>query len=214
MKTGGRCANSTAHGIVCIVNELRDLRRAAGLSQDGFAKLLGVPYNTFRMWDNGLRAAPARTLKRAREILIERGHREEWLTLDQLAGELGVHERTLRTAARKGHLRVQFLSRSAFGRPIRRATRAAGETFMRMYYRHFEGHGPATTPLPVVPLDYDMRLRQLRRQLHLSQADLAVKIGAAGKAVVYQWESRKRAPTPVLWQRGLGLQGRRAQHSS
>jgi hypothetical protein len=30
---------------------------------------------------------------------------------------------------------------------------------------------------------------------------LAEKIGAAGKAVVYQWESRKRKPSPVLWQR-------------
>jgi len=25
--------------------------------------------------------------------------------------------------------------------------------------------------------------------------------GAAGKAVIYQWESRKRTPSPVLWQR-------------
>ena len=26
-------------------------------------------------------------------------------------------------------------------------------------------------------------------------------IGAAGKAVVYQWEARKRTPSPVFWQR-------------
>ena len=38
----------------------------------------------------------------------------------KLARELGIHERTLRSAARTGHLCVQFLSRSAFGRPIAR----------------------------------------------------------------------------------------------
>jgi hypothetical protein len=35
---------------------------------------------------------------------------------------------------------------------------------------------------------------------------LARRIGAAGKAVVYQWESRKRTPSPVLWQRVLELE--------
>ena len=76
---------------------------------------------------------------------------------------------------------------------------------MRTYYRHFDGHGPATAPLKAVPDDYDGRLRRLRQQLQVSQADLADRIGAAGKAVVYQWESRKRTPSPVLWQRVLEL---------
>jgi hypothetical protein len=35
---------------------------------------------------------------------------------------------------------------------------------------------------------------------------LARRIGAAGKAVVYQWESRKRTPSPVLWQQVMRLQ--------
>ena len=67
-------------------------------------------------------------------------------------------------------------------------------------------------PLPTVPEDYDERLRQLRRRrrLHLTQGALALRLGAAGKAVVYQWESRKRTPSPVLWQRILGLKGRTA----
>jgi DNA-binding transcriptional regulator YiaG len=30
---------------------------------------------------------------------------------------------------------------------------------------------------------------------------LAERVGAANKAVVYQWESRRRRPSPVLWQR-------------
>ena len=61
-------------------------------------------------------------------------------------------------------------------------------------------------PLPTVPNDYDRRLRALRRRLRLTQDGLARRIGAAGKAVIYQWESRKRTPSPVLWQRVLRLE--------
>jgi ribosome-binding protein aMBF1 (putative translation factor) len=67
--------------------------------------------------------------------------------------------------------------------------------------RHFEGHGPPAAPLPAVPDDYDRRLRRLRQRMRFSQADLAARIGAAGKAVVYQWEARKRTPSPVFWQK-------------
>jgi DNA-binding transcriptional regulator YiaG len=37
--------------------------------------------------------------------------------------------------------------------------------------------------------------------LRLTQRDFARRIGAANKAVVYQWESRKRTPSPVFWKR-------------
>jgi hypothetical protein len=47
------------------------------------------------------------------------------LPLDQLATELGVHARTLQPAARSGRLAAHFSVRSVFGRPIRRASRAA-----------------------------------------------------------------------------------------
>jgi hypothetical protein len=43
--------------------------------------------------------------------------------------------------------------------------------------------------------------RYLRRQLSMTQTQLATTIGAAGKAVVYQWESGKRTPSPVSWRR-------------
>ena len=45
------------------------------------------------------------------------------------------------------------------------------------------------------------RLKRLRRRLRLTQHDLARRIGAANKAVVYQWESRQRKPSPVFWKR-------------
>ena len=35
---------------------------------------------------------------------------------------------------------------------------------------------------------------------------LAEKVGAASKAVVYQWESAKRKPSPVFWLRIQRLQ--------
>ena len=45
------------------------------------------------------------------------------------------------------------------------------------------------------------RLLRVRRDLGLTQARLAERIGAAGKAVVYQWESRERKPSSALWKR-------------
>ena len=50
-----------------------------------------------------------------------------------------------------------------------------------------------------VPENYATTVIGLRRRLGLSQQQLAAKLGAAGKAVVYQWESGKRKPSPVFW---------------
>ena len=45
-----------------------------------------------------------------------------------------------------------------------------------------------------VPDDYAVKLRGLRLWLRLTQSDVARRIGAASKAVIYQWESGKRRP--------------------
>jgi ribosome-binding protein aMBF1 (putative translation factor) len=165
------------------------------------------------MWDSGLRPTPPHLLQRATMAVTEHARNTELLSLDQLARELGVHQRTLRAAARTGRLRVTFSSRSAFGRPIRLATRADGQAFMRMDYRRYGGQSPAVAPLPSVPDDYDARLKCLRRRLRLTQHDLARRLGAANKAVVYQWESRKRTPSPVFWKRVEALSGvKRSAH--
>jgi DNA-binding transcriptional regulator YiaG len=160
-----------------------------------------VPLNTFRMWDSGLRPTPAHLLHRAALAVADRARNTELVSLDQLARELGVHQRTLRAAARTGRLQVTFSSRSAFGRPIRLATRTAARAFMRKDYRRYSGQSPTAAPLPSVPDDYHERLKRLRCRLRLTQHDLARRIGAANKAVVYQWESRQRTPSPVFWQR-------------
>jgi transcriptional regulator with XRE-family HTH domain len=117
------------------MTELRELRRAADLSQQEFAALMSVPVNTFRMWDSGLRPAPLDAVQRARLAVAEHARNTQFVSLDQLACELGVHVRTLRAAARTGRLVVQLSSRSAFGRPIRFATRSAAAAFMERYYR-------------------------------------------------------------------------------
>jgi transcriptional regulator with XRE-family HTH domain len=152
-----------------------------------------------------LRRPPSRIVTRTREALAAQTRRQEHLPLAELARELGVHVRTLQAAARTGRLKTQFSARSVFGRPMRFASRDAGEQFIARHYRCFAGQEICPAPLPTVPDDYDERLRDVRRRRGLTQGALAQGIGAAGKAVVYQWESRKRTPSPVLWQRVLEL---------
>jgi len=187
------------------VNALRSLRRDAHVTQQQLAELLAVPVNTLRMWDSGLRHLPTHIVARARDALVAQARRRKLLPLATLATELGVHVRTLQAAARTGRLETQFSVRSVFGRPIRFASLAAGEQFIARHYRCFSGQQTCPAPLPIVPDDYDKRLRDVRRRRGLTQDALARRIGAASKAVVYQWESRKRTPSPVLWQRVLEL---------
>jgi hypothetical protein len=73
------------------------------------------------------------------------------LPLTQLAKELGVHIRTLQAAARAGRLEAHFSVRSAFGRPIRSASRTVGAQFLATHYRCFSGQAICRLPLPTVP---------------------------------------------------------------
>ena len=187
------------------MNELRQLRRHADLSQRHFAGLLDVPVNTFRMWDSGLRPVPAPMLLRARAAVEHHAQQTELLPLSQLARELHVHVRTVQAAVRTGRLAAHFSVKSVFGRPARVATRAAAAEFMATHYGRFSGQQACPAPLPTVPHNYDQQLRALRHRLGLTQGGLAQRIGAAGKAVIYQWESRKRTPSPVLWQQVMRL---------
>ena len=196
------------------MNELRQLRHATGLRQAEFATLLTVPLETFRTWDSGRRAVPAPVLQRARAAVARHTRQTELLPLDQLAKGLHVHVRTLQAAARTGRLEAHFTVKSVFGRPMRFATRAAGERFMATHYRRFAGQRACPSPLVPVPDDYYEQLTSLRRRLRLTQDALAQRIGAAGKAVVYQWESRQRTPSPVFWERILRLEHRGASPAS
>jgi DNA-binding transcriptional regulator YiaG len=50
--------------------------------------------------------------------------------------------------------------------------------------------------LAEVPDDYAARVRGLRLWLDMTLDEFAKHIGAANKAVIYQWESGKRKPSP------------------
>ena len=127
---------------------------------------------------------------------------------------IGVHVRTLHAAARSGRLVVAYDTRTTFRRLRPRATLKHALDFRRHYYG--TQRRPPATPVPLtwtsVPEDYDVQLKALRRHLDISQAGFARMVGAAGKAVVYQWEARKRTPSPLFWQRVHELQSRVCPH--
>jgi DNA-binding XRE family transcriptional regulator len=155
-----------------------------------------------------MRPIPAPILAKARAEIGRLEYDEEPLPFTRLALEFQLHVQTLQRAVRHGRLKATLSTRSAFGRPIYLATRAAVASFIANHSRRNNGGTPSWgSNLPPVPSDYDLQLRVLRHRLQLSQSELATRIGAAQRAVVYQWESRRRTPSAVFWQRVQGLGG-------
>jgi DNA-binding XRE family transcriptional regulator len=135
-------------------------------------------------------------------------------SLQELATELGVHVRTLPDAARSGRLKVTCGNRIAFENPISKSTIAAGRGFLRRYCRQSYSRfvpKPRAPKRTRVPPDCAPRLLEIRRRLRFTQTELDDQIGAAGKAVVYQWESGKRKPSPLFWEKIQRLRARDAQ---
>ena len=189
----------------CDVVEPRTLlecRIALGQSQAVFAAMLGAPPESYRTWDAGRRATPPKMLARARALVT---HRDDhaFLPLSVLALLIGVHVKTLRAAGRDGRLPVTHDTRTTFRRLRARATPADARAFRRSYYGRQVRPADRRQPLTwaSVPEDYAAQIRALRRAHGLSQGQLATLVGAAHKAVVYQWEARKRTPSPLFWQR-------------
>jgi DNA-binding transcriptional regulator YiaG len=191
------------------VTEIRRCRNILKHSQREFAHTLGVGIEAYRTWAAGRRTTPDTVLLKAR-TLITTG-RDVPVALRVLGGEFHVNVRTLRAAAQDGRLAATFGTRSYFGKIAAMATRAATTQFIAVWYRQTYGRGRRPrVPVcrVVVPVNYAAILVGLRGRLGLSQRELAVLIGAAGKAVVYQWESGKRQPSPVFWMRVVRLQRR------
>ena len=185
---------------------LRECRIELGQSQAAFAAMLGVSPESYRTWDAGRRATPPQVMARAQALAT---HRDDHalLPLPMLALLIGVHVKTLRAAARDGRLPVTYDTRTTFRRLRARATPAAAQQFRRRYFGRQVRRADRRQPLTwaSVPEDYDVQIRVLRRERGVSQAQFAAMIGAAGKAVVYQWEARKRCPSPVFWCRIMDL---------
>ena len=181
---------------------LRECRIALGQSQAAFAAMLGASPESYRTWDAGRRATPLKILARARALAT---HRDDHalLPLPVLALLIGVHVKTLRSAARDGRLPVTYDTRTTFRHLRGRATLAAATQFRHTYYGRPVKPVDRRVPLTwaSVPNDYDVQIRAFRRAHGLSQGELATLVGAAQKAVVYQWEARKRTPSPLFWQR-------------
>ena len=190
---------------------LRECRIALGQSQAAFAAMLGVSPESYRTWDAGRRATPPKMLVRARALAT---HRDDHalLPLPVLALLIGVHVKTLRSAARDGRLPVIYATRPTFRQLRARATLAAATQFRHAYFGRQVRPADRREPpsWASVPGDYDVQIRALRRARGVSQAQLATLVGAARKAVVYQWEARKRTPSPLFWQRLERLQRIRA----
>jgi DNA-binding transcriptional regulator YiaG len=187
---------------------LKEIRTRLHLSQAECAASLRVAAETFRAWDSGRRTAPAAIVRRAQTLEAKQPPSDR-VPLQVLADELHVHVRTLRAAAHDGRLAATFDRRPYFGKLTATATREAGARFMATWYRRTYGRGQrrlVAVCRVTVPSNYAATLVGLRRWLGLSQQQLAAKVGAANKAVVYQWESGRRRPSPVFWLRIARLQ--------
>ena len=184
----------------------RECRIALGQSQAAFAAMLGASPESYRTWDAGRRATPPQVMARAKALATHRDN-HELLPLPVLALLIGVHVKTLRSAARDGRLQVTYDTRTTFRRLRARATPADARAFRRSYYGRTVHPDDRRAPLTWanVPDDYDAQIRAVRRARGLSQGQLATLVGAARKAVVYQWEARKRTPSPLFWQRIAAL---------
>ena len=143
---------------------LRECRITLGKSQAAFAAMLGVSPESYRTWDAGRRTPPPKVLVRARALAT---HRDEHalLPLPVLALLIGVHVKTLRSAARDGRLPVTYDTRTTFRRLRARATPAAARAFRQLYYGRTVRPDDRRAPLTwaSVPDDYDARIRAVRR---------------------------------------------------
>ena len=181
---------------------LRQCRESLGLSQLAFARRLGVAPESYRPWDAGRRPVPAAILARARALVAHRDA-HGLLPLPVLATLVGVHVRTLRSAARDGRLPVVYDTRTTFRHLRARATPANVTLFCQTYYNKRVRPEDRRDPLTwaTIPSDYPAQILGIRQQLGLSQTRFAALVGAARKAVVYQWETARRCPSPVFWER-------------
>jgi DNA-binding transcriptional regulator YiaG len=210
-------------GFIIRMNDVRAFRTRTGLSQRECAALLGTSLETFRAWDSGRRLLPGPWAARLRDIaqqhtqpapgpqpepsdrsVDDSASVDRLFTLRELAQQLDVNIHTLRSAVRAGRLRATYGSRVVFGHPVPMATRADALAYRHQCYgrrARWIRERPTPATFVSVPANYDQRLSAFRRRHGLTQAQMAVRIGAAGKAVIYQWESRKRRPSSMLWTR-------------
>ena len=182
---------------------LRACRIALGQSQAAFAAMLGASPESYRTWDAGRRATPLKILARARALAT---HRDDHALLPLTRAPRCSSACTSKRCDQRPETDdcpVTYDTQTTFRQLRARATLAAVTQFRHAYYGRQVRPADRRVPLTwaSVPDDYAEQIRALRRSRGWSQAQLAMLVGAARKAVVYQWEVRKRCPSPVFWAR-------------
>ena len=154
---------------------LRECRIALGQSQAAFAAILGASPESYRTWDAGRRATPPKMLARARALATHRND-HELLPVPVLALLIGVHVKTLRSAARDGRLPVTYDTRTTFRRLRARATLAAARAVSA---RRTMG-GQVRPDRSSRAIDLGQRSRRLRRADSRGSSRARVKPGTIG----------------------------------
>jgi DNA-binding XRE family transcriptional regulator len=159
-----------------------------------------LPY--IRAMDSGRRNVPPGLLAKGQDLVRMAGA-DGLMPLRALARIIHVHPRTLWSAARDGRFKANYDGRTMYRQLIGRASIAEALRFKRECYRKRGARRTLTRTRKWtdIPHDFHLRIRETRLRLGLSQAGLAALVGAANKAVVYQWETRRRCPSPVFWTR-------------
>jgi transcriptional regulator with XRE-family HTH domain len=165
---------------------LRQCREALGLSQANFAARLGVSLETYRTWDSGRRPVRLEMLTRANELAL-RHNPHELLSLET-SGAADPRPRPDLARRRQGwapprHLRHADDVSSA---PIACDARRCGDLPARVFRESRMAEGAAgAINLEAIPPDYADQIRRVRQRLGLTQTQLAARVGAARRAVVY-----------------------------
>ena len=174
---------------------------------------MSVSLESYRAWESGRRPLRPGLLIEA-NVLTLQTRPDTPVSLHTLANLISVHVRTLHAAAKDGRLRVTYDTRTTFHRVRVRSTPVDVQIFRHTYFdrSRWPTVRPPTMTWQEIPKDYASQIRTIRRQMGLSLGQFAVLIGAANKAVVYQWESQKRCPSPVFWCRIQTTVGERENH--
>jgi DNA-binding XRE family transcriptional regulator len=181
--------------------ENREVRSRLHLSQPQFAALLGVSTETYRTWDSGRRLVPDAWLDKARAVAAINDPDRLWSLQELATNSAFMFGRCEMPRAPVG-LRSSTKTVSCFAiRYPERRWRPVGSSWsdilqtVVLAIRIKASHARAA----YCPFRLESSTCADPTRTRLTQARLAEQIGAAGKAVVYQGESRKRKPSPAFW---------------
>ena len=166
----------------------------------------------FRLWDSGLPARSGGRYSGEPTVAVDGAPRSELPATAARSAAAVSSTCTTGLAGRRTNWddwEVHFTVRDRRSAAIRFRDARGWPSVHRTHYRRYAGQRRVPLPLPVVPDDYD-RTRCGASDVGYDSRKRALPAKSARrKAVVYQWESRKRTPSPVFWKRVDALGGAR-----